>query len=572
MATPGAKIQFSGLARKLVQDGLITDAQAQEAYEAATRKNTPFVTHLVENKIADSRSIAQSAAEEFGVPLLDIDVVELEPDVVKLVKEDLIRKHHSLPLFKRGNRLFIAVSDPTNLQALDEIKFHVGMSTEAILVQDDKLARTIDKALEAADTSLSALADSDLDDVEFVDEDAVSAGGDVSESEADDTPVVRFVNKVLLDAINKGASDIHFEPYEKSYRVRFRQDGVLREVAAPPIGMAPRLAARLKVMSRLDISERRIPQDGRIKMNLSKNRAIDFRVNTCPTLFGEKIVLRILDPNSAKLGVDALGFEPEQKELFLEALHKPYGMLLVTGPTGSGKTVTLYTGVNILNQPDVNISTAEDPVEINLPGINQVNVNNKVGLTFPSALRAFLRQDPDIILVGEIRDLETAEIGIKAAQTGHMVLSTLHTNDAPQTLTRMVNMGVPPYNIAGSVNLIIAQRLARRLCNQCKKELDLPKEALLEEGFSEKEIAVGLKIYGPNGCDQCSGGYKGRVGIYQVMPVSEEMGRIIMEGGNSMQLAEQAKKEGIPDLRQSGLLKVKNGITSLDELNRVTKE
>jgi type IV pilus assembly protein PilB len=572
MATPGAKIQFSGLARKLVQDGLITDVQAQEAYEAATRKKVPFVTHLVENKIVDSRSIAQSAAEEFGVPLLDIDAVDLEPDVVKLVKEDLVRKHHSLPLFKRGNRLFIAVSDPTNLQALDEIKFHVGMSTEAILVQDDKLARTIDKALEAADTSLSELADSDLDDVEFVDEDTLSAGGDVSESEADDTPVVRFVNKVLLDAINKGASDIHFEPYEKSYRVRFRQDGVLREVAAPPIGMAPRLAARLKVMSRLDISERRVPQDGRIKMNLSKNRAIDFRVNTCPTLFGEKIVLRILDPNSAKLGVDALGFEPEQKELFLEALHKPYGMLLVTGPTGSGKTVTLYTGVNILNQPDVNISTAEDPVEINLPGINQVNVNNKVGLTFPSALRAFLRQDPDIILVGEIRDLETAEIGIKAAQTGHMVLSTLHTNDAPQTLTRMVNMGVPPYNIAGSVNLIIAQRLARRLCNQCKKELDLPKEALLEEGFSEKEIAAGLKIYGPNGCDQCSGGYKGRVGIYQVMPVSEEMGRIIMEGGNSMQLAEQAKKEGIPDLRQSGLLKVKNGITSLDELNRVTKE
>jgi len=572
MATPGAKIQFSGLARKLVQDGLITDVQAQEAYEAATRKKIPFVTHLIENKIADSRSIAQSAAEEFGVPLLDIDVVDLEPDVVKLVKEDLIRKHHSLPLYKRGNRLFIAVSDPTNLQALDEIKFHVGMSTEAILVQDDKLARAIDKALEAADTSLSELADSDLDDVEFVDEDALSAGGDVSESEADDTPVVRFVNKVLLDAINKGASDIHFEPYEKSYRVRFRQDGVLREVAAPPIGMAPRLAARLKVMSRLDISERRVPQDGRIKMNLSKNRAIDFRVNTCPTLFGEKIVLRILDPNSAKLGVDALGFEPEQKDMFMEALRKPYGMLLVTGPTGSGKTVTLYTGVNILNQPDVNISTAEDPVEINLPGVNQVNVNNKVGLTFPSALRAFLRQDPDIILVGEIRDLETAEIGIKAAQTGHMVLSTLHTNDAPQTLTRMVNMGVPPYNIAGSVNLIIAQRLARRLCNQCKKELDLPKEALLEEGFSEKEIAAGLKIYGPNGCDQCSGGYKGRVGIYQVMPVSEEMGRIIMEGGNSMQLAEQAKKEGIPDLRQSGLLKVKNGITSLDELNRVTKE
>jgi type IV pilus assembly protein PilB len=573
MATPGAKIQFSGLARKLVHDGLISDGQAQEAFEAATKNKVPFVSYLVEHKIAGSQQIAQSAAEEFGVPLVDIEAVELEADVVALVKEDLIRKHHSLPLYKRGNRIFIAVSDPTNLQALDEIKFHVGMGAEAVLVQDDKLARVIDKALEAADTSLSALADSDLDDVEFVDEDAVAAGGDVSESEADDTPVVRFVNKVMLDAINKGASDIHFEPYEKSYRVRFRQDGVLREVAAPPIGMAPRLAARLKVMSRLDISERRVPQDGRIKLNLSKNRAIDFRVNTCPTLFGEKIVLRILDPNSAKLGVDALGFEPEQKELFMEALHKPYGMLLVTGPTGSGKTVTLYTGVNILNQADVNISTAEDPVEINLPGVNQVNVNNKVGLTFPSALRAFLRQDPDIILVGEIRDLETAEIGIKAAQTGHMVLSTLHTNDAPQTLTRMVNMGVPPYNIAGSVNLIIAQRLARRLCSQCKEQLDIPKEALLEEGFSQQDIAAGLKIYGPKGCDQCSGGYKGRVGIYQVMPVSEEMGRIIMEGGgNAMQLADQAKKEGIPDLRESGLKKVKDGITSLDELNRVTKE
>ena len=572
MATPGEKIQFSGLARKLVHDGLISDIQARQAYEAATLRKVPFITHLVENKIADSRRIAQSAAEEFGVPLLDIDAVDIDPEVVKLVKEDLVRKHHSLPLYKRGNRLFIAVSDPTNLQALDEIKFHVGMSTEAILVQDDKLTRVMEKALEAADTSLSALADADLDGVEFIDEDAVSAAADISESDADDTPVVRFVNKVLLDAINKGASDIHFEPYEKSYRVRFRQDGVLREVAAPPIGMAPRLAARLKVMSRLDISERRIPQDGRIKMNLSKNRAIDFRVNTCPTLFGEKIVLRILDPNTAKLGVDALGFEPEQKELFLEALHKPYGMLLVTGPTGSGNTVTLYSGVNILNQSNVNISTAEDPVEINLPGINQVNVNNKVGLTFPSALRAFLRQDPDIILVGEIRDLETAEIGIKAAQTGHMVLSTLHTNDAPQTLTRLANMGVPPYNIAGSVHLIIAQRLARRLCSHCKKELDLPKEALLEEGFSEKEITAGLKIYGPTGCDQCNGGYKGRVGIYQVMPVSEEMGRIIMEGGNAMQLAAQARKEGVPDLRESGLKKVKDGITSLDELNRVTKE
>ncbi len=570
MATPATQIHLGGLARRLIADGLLNDEQALKAQESAQKEKTPFVTHLVSKKIVDSRAIAQSAAEEFGVPLFDVDSISIEPDTVKLVKEDLIRKHRSLPIFKRGNRLYIAVSDPTNLQALDEIKFHVGIPTEPILVLDDRLGRLIDKSMEESDTSLSELGDADLDDVEFADED--DDKGDVTESEADDTPVVRFVNKVLLDAINKGASDIHFEPYEKSYRVRFRVDGVLKEVAAPPINMAPRLSARLKVMSRLDISERRVPQDGRIKLNLSKNRAIDFRVNTCPTLFGEKIVLRILDPNSAKLGVDALGFEPEQKKLFLEALHKPYGMFLVTGPTGSGKTVTLYTGVNILNIPDNNISTAEDPVEINLAGVNQVNVNSKVGLDFSSALRAFLRQDPDIILVGEIRDLETAEIAIKAAQTGHMVLSTLHTNDAPQTLTRLVNMGVPPYNIASAVNLIIAQRLARRLCNECKQLLDIPKEALLAEGFTEKEVAEGLKIYGPKGCDQCSDGYKGRVGIYQVMPLSEEMGRMIMEGSNAIELAEQAQKEGIPDLRQSGLLKVKNGITSLDELNRVTKE
>ena len=570
MATPATQVHLGGLARRLIADGLLDDEQALKAQQAANKEKQPFVTHLVSKKIVDSQAIAQSAAEEFGVPLFDIDSINIEPDTVKLVEESLIRKHRSLPIFKRGNRLYIAVSDPTNLQALDEIKFHVGIPTEPILVLDDKLGRIIDKAMEENDTSLSDLGDADLDDVEFADEEEDT--GAVTESEADDTPVVRFINKVLLDAINKGASDIHFEPYEKSYRVRFRMDGVLKEVAAPPIGMAPRLSARLKVMSRLDISERRIPQDGRIKLNLSKNRAIDFRVNTCPTLFGEKIVLRILDPNSAKLGVDALGFEPEQKELFLEALHKPYGMFLVTGPTGSGKTVTLYTGVNILNTPDNNISTAEDPVEINLPGVNQVNVNPKVGLDFSSALRAFLRQDPDIILVGEIRDLETAEIAIKAAQTGHMVLSTLHTNDAPQTLTRLVNMGVPPYNIASAVNLIIAQRLARRLCTECKQLLDIPREALLAEGFSEKEIAEGLKIYGPQGCDQCSDGYKGRVGIYQVMPLSEEMGRMIMEGANAIELADQAQKEGIPDLRQSGLLKVKNGITSLDEINRVTKE
>jgi len=572
MATPNTQIPLSGLARKLVQDGLLSDAQAQQANSEALKSKVPFVSYVVEKKLLPAIDLAQAASIEFGVPLLDINTVDIDAEVAKLVAEKLIRKHHTLPIFKRGNRLFVAVSDPTNLQALDEIKFHVGMSTEPILVEEDKLGKTIDKVIDANDTSLSALAgDTDLDDVEFVDEDE-QGGPDTSESDADDTPVVRFVNKVLLDAINKGASDIHFEPYEKTYRVRFRVDGILKEVAAPPIGMGPRLSARLKVMSRLDISERRVPQDGRIKMNLSKNRSIDFRVNTCPTLFGEKIVLRILDPNSAKLGIDALGFEAEQKEVFLENLHKPYGMFLVTGPTGSGKTVTLYTGVNILNEPGINISTAEDPVEINMPGINQVNVNPKVGLTFADALRAFLRQDPDVILVGEIRDLETAEIGIKAAQTGHMVLSTLHTNDAPQTLTRMVNMGVPPFNIASAVNLIIAQRLARRLCTHCKKPVDIPKEALLEEGFAEKDVSKGIKVFGPIGCDQCSDGYKGRVGIYQVMPVSEVMGKIIMEGGNSMQLAEQATKEGVKDLRESGLKKVMDGMTSLEEVNRVTKE
>ena len=573
MAIAAAVTQLSGLARKLVEDGVIDQAKALSAQAAATKKKMPFVGFLVENKIADAKKIAHSASEEFGVPLVDFNVIDIDPEVVKLVKEKLIRQHHTIPLFKRGNRLFVAVSDPTNLQALDEIKFHVGMTTEAVLACDDHLAAFIEKNLAEGGESLSDLVggDSDLDDVEFVDEEA-AADDKGSDSEVDDTPVVRFVNKVLLDAINKGASDIHFEPYEKSYRVRFRTDGILAEVASPPLGMSMRLSARIKVMSRMDISERRIPQDGRIKLNLSKTRAIDFRVNTCPTLFGEKIVLRILDPSSAKMGIDALGFEPEQKKVLLENLHKPYGMFLVTGPTGSGKTVTLYTGVNILNQPEINISTAEDPVEINLAGVNQVNVNPKVGLDFGSALRAFLRQDPDVILVGEIRDIETAEIAIKAAQTGHMVLSTLHTNDAPQTLTRMVNMGIPPFNIASAVNLIIAQRLARRLCTHCKKTVDIPKEALLEEGFTEAQVKKGIKIFGPVGCDQCSNGYKGRVGVYQVMPISAQIGKLIMEGCTSLDLAEQAQKEGINDLRQSGLKKVIDGHTSLEEINRVTKE
>ena len=574
MATVAATAQLSGLARKLVEDGVIEQDKAISAQDAASKKKIPFVGYLVENNLADAKKIAQSASEEFGVPLVDIDVLDIEPDVVKLVKEKLIRKHKTIPLYKRGNRLFVAVSDPTNLQALDEIKFHVGMTTEAVLACDDRLSVFIEKNLAEESESLSDLmgGESDLDDVEFVDEEDPAKDAAGTDSEVDDTPVVRFVNKVLLDAINKGASDIHFEPYEKSYRVRFRTDGILAEVASPPLGMSMRLSARIKVMSRMDISERRVPQDGRIKLNLSKNRAIDFRVNTCPTLFGEKIVLRILDPSSAKMGIDALGFEADQKALLLENLHKPYGMFLVTGPTGSGKTVTLYTGVNILNQPEINISTAEDPVEINLAGVNQVNVNPKVGLDFGSALRAFLRQDPDVILVGEIRDLETAEIAIKAAQTGHMVLSTLHTNDAPQTLTRMVNMGIPPFNIASAVNLIIAQRLARRLCTHCKKPADVPNEALIEEGFTKEQVQKGIKIYAPVGCDQCSNGYKGRVGIYQVMPISAEIGKLIMEGCTSLDVAEQAQKEGINDLRQSGLKKIIDGHTSLEEINRVTKE
>jgi len=571
MATSNPQINLSGLARRLVNDGSLSETDAALAHDQALKNKIPFVTHLVQKKLLDSLTIANAASQEFGVPLFDISTMDMEVAATKLVDEKLVRQHHALPLFKRGNRLYVAVSDPTNLQGLDEIKFHVGANTEAVLVEEDKLADTIDRAMDAQDTSLSDLEDSDLDDLEITGGDEAPTD-DGSEPDVDDTPVVRFVNKVLLDAINKGASDIHFEPYEKSYRVRLRMDGILTEVASPPVNLGSRLAARLKVMSRLDISERRIPQDGRMKMTLSKNRAIDFRVNTCPTLFGEKIVMRILDSSSAKLGIEALGYEDEQRELYEENLAKPYGMILVTGPTGSGKTVSLYTGLNILNTEDKNISTAEDPVEINLTGINQVNVNNKVGFTFASALRAFLRQDPDIVMVGEIRDLETAEIAIKAAQTGHLVLSTLHTNDAPQTLTRLANMGVPAFNIASSVSLIIAQRLARRLCSQCKKALDIPSEALLEEGFSEEEINQGLKIFGPVGCDQCSQGYKGRVGIYQVMPVTEKMGRIIMEGGNALQLADQAEKEGIADLRKSGLKKIKDGITSIEEINRVTKD
>ena len=547
-----------------------------DAIASSRERKTHLVSWLVSHDMASARDIAIAAATEFGMPLLDLDAVAIDIDTVRLVNEKLLAKHRILPLVKRGKRLHVGVSDPTILHAVDEIKFQTGLAIEAVVVEDDKLQRAVQKAIEQVDTQMPSLGggddDFDLDnlDVSHAD-DAMEA--DSARDDVEDAPIVRFVNKIMLDAIRKSASDIHFEPYEKYYRIRLRIDGVLREIAQPPVQLATKLAARLKVMSRLDIAERRVPQDGRIKMRLSKNRSIDFRVSSCPTLFGEKIVLRILDASTAMMGIDALGYEGFQKDLYLKVLAKPQGMILVTGPTGSGKTVSLYTGLAILNVEDTNISTAEDPAEIVLPGVNQVNVNPKVGLTFASALRAFLRQDPDVIMVGEIRDLETAEIAIKAAQTGHLVLSTLHTNDAPQTLTRMIDMGVKPYAIATSVSLIIAQRLARRLCNHCKQPLDLPHDALLREGFTEEQIAkTDFKIYKPVGCSQCTDGYKGRVGIYEVLPVTETIGRIILEGGSAPHIRDQARKDGVWDLRTAGLKKVRDGQTSLEEVNRVTVE
>ena len=569
-----SRSNLGGLPQRLVQDGVVSESGMYAALQAATGKKTSFVTQLVVGGIAKARDIAIAASAEYGVPLLDLDALVVDLEAVRAVSDKLLAKHRVLPLFKRGKRLFLGVADPTNLHAIDEIKFQCGLGIEAIVVEDDKLQRLLDKAIEQVDTTMPNLSDEEGVDLESLE---VSGGdedtsAEVGRDDVEDAPIVRFVNKVLLDAIRRGASDIHFEPYEKIFRVRLRIDGVLREVAQPPVQLTGKIAARLKVMSRLDIAERRVPQDGRIKMRLSKTRAIDFRVSSCPTLYGEKIVLRILDPSQAMLGIDALGYESFQKDLYMKHLAKPQGMILVTGPTGSGKTVSLYTGLNILNREDTNISTAEDPAEINLPGVNQVNVNNKVGLTFAAALRAFLRQDPDVVMVGEIRDLETAEIAIKAAQTGHLVLSTLHTNDAPQTLTRLVDMGVKPYAIATSVSLIIAQRLARRLCGHCKQPLDVPAEALRKEGFQENDIATGIKIYAAKGCTNCTDGYKGRVGIYQVMEVSEELGRIIMAGGHAQNIAEQAVKEGVWDLRRSGLEKVRSGMTTLEEINSVTTE
>ncbi len=565
---------LTGLARRLVFDGLLEEEAVRKAQDSAKKDKRSLVAQLVTSKLADGLTLAQIASDEFGIPFLDLRAYNLDLAPRKIVDNKLIQSHRALPLWQRGKRLFVGMSDPTNLHALDQIKFHTNLSTEPVIVEESALNQAIEKYMasqeESLTDSLGDMDDLDLDnlDVEAVDEDA-AANGDASG--ADEAPVVKFVNKVLLDAIRGGASDIHFEPYEKMYRVRFRTDGILQEIARPPASLGFRLAARLKVMSQMDISERRVPQDGRIKMKLSKTRAIDFRVNTLPTLWGEKVVLRILDPSSAQMGIDALGYEPEQKEMYLSALNQPQGMILVTGPTGSGKTVSLYTGLNILNTPELNISTAEDPVEINLEGINQVHVNTKVGLGFAEALRSFLRQDPDIIMVGEIRDLETAEIGIKAAQTGHLVLSTLHTNSAPETLTRLLNMGVPAFNVATSVSLIIAQRLARRLCKECAVPADIPHETLREEGFSE-ELLESASIMEAVGCERCNNGYKGRVGIYEVVRITPDISRIIMENGNSLQIAEQAQKEGFNNLRQSALKKCAQGITSLSEVNRVTKD
>ncbi len=569
---------LSGLAKRLVNEGVCSADVAADAALQCREKQQTFISYVIEQRLVSAYRAAAAASEEFGIPLLDLDAMDMTTLPQGLINDSLITKHHALPLQKRDNRLFVAISDPTNIQALDEFKFQSGITTEAIIVEEDKLSKAIESFLDNQGSALDDLDDSDLDNLEIDDSLPTDKEEESSEDAANDAPIVRFVNKILLDSIKNGASDIHFEPYEKSYRIRSRIDGILQEIAKPPSNLASRLSARLKVMSQMDISERRVPQDGRIKMKISKNRAIDFRVNTLPTLWGEKIVLRILDPSSAKMGVEALGFADFQKEMYLSTLHKPQGMVLVTGPTGSGKTVSLYTGLNILNTEERNISTAEDPVEINLEGINQVHVNAKVGLTFAEALRAFLRQDPDIVMVGEIRDLETAEISIKAAQTGHMVLSTLHTNSAPETLTRLRNMGVPAFNIATSVSLIIAQRLGRRLCESCKQAITLPEATLKEEGFSTEggfsnEELQNLSLYEPNhdGCSKCNRGYKGRVGVYEMLAMSPEIAEVIMENGNSLDILKVAKSQGFQSLRLSALKKVAEGITSLEEMNRVIK-
>ncbi len=563
---------LSGIARRLVAEGLLPEADARKAMLDSTQGKLTLTAWLLDNNLVESLQLTRVASAEFGMPMMDVTALNTAIMPLGLISEALIMKHQALPLFRRGKRLFVGIADPTQALALDEIKFNSNCTIEPILVERTALQRLIDSLLNNMRDTMPDIGGGDLDGLELdAGEDEAESSSGIDANANDDAPVVKFINKILVDAIRRGASDIHFEPFETQYRVRQRMDGMLKAVASPPMKMANRISSRLKVMAQLDIAEKRVPQDGRIKLNLSKTRAIDFRVSTLPTLFGEKIVLRILDGSSARIGIEKLGYEPEQQKLYIDAIHKPYGMVLVTGPTGSGKTVSLYTGLNMLNTAERNISTVEDPVEIRVEGINQVQQNAKRGMTFASALRSFLRQDPDVIMVGEIRDLETAEIAIKAAQTGHMVLSTLHTNDAAQTIARLMNMGIAPYNITSSVTLIIAQRLARRL-HDCKKPIELPPDVLLKAGFSQADIDEGLTIYEPVGCDGCNEGYKGRVGIYQVMPMLEEIQKIVLKGGNALQISEVARAAGINDLRASALLKVKQGMTSLTEIDRVTKE
>jgi type IV pilus assembly protein PilB len=563
---------LSGLARALVQQDQLREAEAERIAAEAKPETGGFVGQLIATGRMSARDIAVFASRTFGYPLLDLNAYSAEHLASDAIDRRVMMNQQVVALLRRGNRLAVALADPTNLRALDEIRFQTGMAVDPVVVEADKLTPILARIAEKPETSLQNMVDDDLN-LEFDDGSAAdSAAAEAAAIEVDDAPVVKFIQKILHDAIAEGASDIHFEPYEKYYRIRFRVDGVLREIAQPPLVIKEKIASRIKVISRLNIAEKRVPQDGRMKLVLSKTKTIDFRVSSLPTLHGEKIVLRILDSSSAMLGIEALGYDPDQRDLLLAAIHRPYGMVLVTGPTGSGKTVSLYTCLNILNQPGTNISTAEDPAEINLSGVNQVNVDDKAGLTFAAALKSFLRQDPDIIMVGEIRDLETAEIAIKAAQTGHMVMSTLHTNDAPQTLTRLMNMGVPTFNIASSIILITAQRLARKLCT-CKVPMDVPVETLLNAGFTEEDLDGTWKLYGPGKCERCKGsGYKGRVGIYQVMPITEEIQRIIMANGTSLDIAAQAEAEGVRDLRRSGLLKVKQGVTSLDEVLATTNE
>jgi len=565
-------VALNGLPKRLVRNGLLTEAVAQRAYFQANSEGVSFVSYLMEHHIVESRAIATAASLEFGIPLFDIQVFEPDPDVIKLIDERLIHDLNALPLLKRGNRLSVAISDPGNLHALDQLQFHTGLSVDPILTEALSLSKAIEKALENVNSALSDYSDATLEDLEFsgIEEDADDNDG---ESDIDEAPIVRFVNKVLMEAIQKGASDVHFEPYEGRFRVRIRIDGMLKEIATPPANLANRICSRIKVMAKLDIAERRLPQDGRMQLKLSKNRGIDFRISTCPILFGEKIVLRILDSGNLKFGADTLGMEEAQKKTFIKAIQQPHGMVLITGPTGSGKTVSLYSALSILNTNDRNISTAEDPAEIYLPGVNQVNISPKIGLTFASALRSFLRQDPDVIMVGEVRDTETAGIAMKAAQTGHMVLSTLHTNSAPDTIIRLTNMGVEPYNIVASVSLIIAQRLVRKLCVHCKQPIELDDEVMIQQGFKAEDIGS-FGLYGPNvnGCENCHTGYKDRLGIFEVMPLTEEISRLVISGAGSAEIAEQEEREGILSLRQAGLEKVKAGLTSIEEINRVTSE